>query len=211
MTDEKALTIFDTLDQKKVNEAIQSLIKGKTPKDAIKERPGRGGKVKYVETYYVVDQLNKLFCYRWNLDIIDYQLTAKEAIVKGQLTCTFNDGTVIQKTQFGQADLQAGIPNGDMLKAAGSDCLKKCASLIGIALDVYWGKEDEFFAEPKEGEEVEVKDFTGSEAANAFNDFVKKHQIKWSEIFEILKIKSPSEITDYKDAHDKIKEAKKIK
>ncbi len=32
---------------------------------------------------------------------------------------------------------------GDTLKSASPDCLKKCASYFGVALDIYWTQLDE--------------------------------------------------------------------
>ena len=44
--------------------------------------------------------------------------------------------------QYGNKDRYEAVPIGDTLKAAASDALKKCASLLGIALDVYWPELD---------------------------------------------------------------------
>lgn len=88
-------------------------------------------------------------------------------VVKGTLVCRVVDdaGRIreIKKTQFGRADVKwqtetkAGVKSkkldsftnaplpldfGNDMKSAVSDCLKKCASLLGIAADVY--EADEF-------------------------------------------------------------------
>ena len=47
------------------------------------------------------------------------------------------------KEQFGSHQHHANVFIGDTLKAAGSDALKKCASLLGIASDIYWQGADE--------------------------------------------------------------------
>ena len=204
----KALTIYDAIDRKSVKVAIDNLIKGKTPIKHVKQRPARGGgNVNYVETYYVVDQLNKLFGFRWNFEVLDEKSDDKEVIVRGRLTAFGGDNFPIVKEQFGQVDRTAGIPLGDQKKAAGSDCLKKCASLFGIALDVYWGKELEYFAEeePAKGQSV---DYSGGEAMRAFGKFLEKNHISWSETFRIL---GTRDIADFKEAYNKVKEAKGIK
>ena len=64
----------------------------------------------------------------------------------GKLTVKNDKGNTISKTQFGRADikmLKAGgmVDFGNDLKAAATDSLKKCASLLGIASDVY-GKQE---------------------------------------------------------------------
>lgn len=200
----KTLTIYDALDKKKVQEAIDNLIKGHTPAEFIKERPGRGGKTfNYVETYYVVDQLNKLFGFRWNFEIISEEITDKEATVKGRLTAHASDGQTIVKEQFGEADRQAGVPPGDTKKGAASDCLKKCASLFGIALDVYWGKELEIFTPEQESGEVQMNT---NDAVKAFNKYVTSKKLAWSKVFELLGISSLSEIADYQEAYRNLKE-----
>jgi hypothetical protein len=57
--------------------------------------------------------------------------------VLGELTVKFPNGFEITKSQFGTKERLAKMPLGDALKSAGTDSLKKCASLLGIALDVY--------------------------------------------------------------------------
>ncbi len=203
---EEKLTIYDALDQKGVKEAITSLLKGRTPVKYVKQRPARGGgQVNYVETYYVVDQLNKLFGFKWNFELLDEKVDDKEVMVKGRLTCFTGDGFPIIKEQFGQVDRLPSVPLGDQKKAAASDCLKKCASLFGIALDVYWGKEIEYFTPEAEEEGI---DFTSSDAARAFNRFVQDKHLSWSEVFQILGVKSLSEVKDFKQAYEKVKAAK---
>jgi len=74
-----------------------------------------------------------------------------EAIVKGRLTCRTNGKTIV-KMQFGNKDViykkeldKAGnrvpLSIGNDLKAAATDCLKKCAAEIGIAADIYNAEE----------------------------------------------------------------------
>ena len=209
MAEEKALTIYDAIDKKGVKEAIANLIKGKTPIKYVKQRPARGGgNVNYVETYYIVDQLNKLFGFRWNFEVLDEKSDGKEVIVKGRLTAFGGSNSPIVKEQFGQVDRVAGVPLGDQKKAASSDCLKKCASLFGIALDIYWGKEVEYFA-TEEGEESSI-DVGGTEAARAFGKFLSDHHIPVSKALSLLNIKSLSEIENYKEAFEIIKKALEV-
>ena len=58
------------------------------------------------------------------------------------------NGYEISKTQYGQHTVAKNVPIGDAFKAASTDCLKKCASLFGVALDVYWSLLD---SEEKQG------------------------------------------------------------
>jgi len=125
-----------------------------TPKAHIYERPAKGGGVwKYVTGTRVNKVLNLMF--GWNHDFIidkfDVNMEAKQVIVLGRLVVRTN-GQEIIKTQFGRADIKfksakdergnkiktnETLDLGNDLKAAATDSLKKCASLIGIASDIY--------------------------------------------------------------------------
>ncbi|MEM3335440.1 MAG: Rad52/Rad22 family DNA repair protein [Thermoplasmata archaeon] len=128
-------------------------LKEKTPKQYIKQRPGRGGKTfDYVEVGYITDFLNKKFNCMWSFEVIDKQIGHEKVYVLGRLTIYVPTPFVIQeikKEQFGGADIKKDsktgkvIDIGDDLKAAASDSLKKCASMLGIASDVYWKNLDE--------------------------------------------------------------------
>ena len=78
--------------------------------------------------------------------VVDKQMLEDEVIVEAKLTVRTPGGQTIVKTQFGGADIKrhaSGARSGrplsiaDDYKAAASDALKKCASLLGIGLDLY--------------------------------------------------------------------------
>ena len=78
---ERALTVRDVL-MPVFNDAQISILTGRTPKHAIKSRPGRGGKTfRYVPHGYVTDMLNKAFGFGWSYRLLPvfngniYQLT----------------------------------------------------------------------------------------------------------------------------------------
>jgi hypothetical protein len=128
-----------------LNEAQLQFILKKTPQKFIKERPAKGGgKWKYVSGAYVQKCLNLMFGWDWDFEILDEKVLSEagEVIVKGRLTCRTN-GKIITKTQYGNKDIifkkETKIPLsiGNDLKSAATDSLKKCASLIGIAQDVF--------------------------------------------------------------------------
>ena len=128
---------------------LYTVLNKKTPAKFIKKRVGRGGKYfDYVETGFVIEQLNKAFNNMWDFEIVDKQIGQDKIWVLGKLTVKFITPFGIQtisKSQFGGSDVKRSngvvIDIGDDLKAAASDSLKKCASLLGIAKDVYF-KED---------------------------------------------------------------------
>jgi hypothetical protein len=119
----------------------------RTPKREIKMRAGRGGmQFAYVEHGYVTERLNLVFGFNWDFEIRDKQILDDEVIVEARLTVRTPGGQTIVKTQFGGAEIKrhaSGPRSGrplsiaDDYKAAASDALKKCASLLGIGLDLY--------------------------------------------------------------------------
>lgn len=137
-----------------------STLTSKTPDKYIYKRQGRGGTtLDYVSIGYVVHVLNKVFNshgWGWSFDIEEVsnmEMVAKTGniVVKGRLTITGPNALTRVIQQYGSAEVKlhrngdrAGRPVdiGDDYKSAGSDALKKCASLIGVANDVYfrdWG------------------------------------------------------------------------
>ena len=131
-----------------VTEAQRDFLMQRTPAHEVKKRKARGGKmVDYIEVGYVVEQLNKVFGFNWDFEIAsrEYIQEADEVIVEGRLTARAN-GHTITKQQFGGAGVKrfkrdnSPISLADDFKAAASDSLKKCASLLGVGLDVYRGQ-----------------------------------------------------------------------
>ena len=140
--DEKHKLFVQTLTEAQVDFLLQ-----RTPRHEIKERQGRGGlRFSYVEHGYVTERLNLVFGFNWDFEVVDKQMLEDEVIVEAKLTVRTPGGQTIVKTQFGGADIKrhaSGARSGrplsiaDDYKAAASDSLKKCASLLGIGLDLY--------------------------------------------------------------------------
>ncbi len=132
---------------------VLALVNKTNPKYILK-RPGKGGaEWSYAPGWYFVKALNFAFGWNWDYEKVQ-EPTVMEVIslisaqidqlwVTGKLTVKDNDGHSITKTQVGRADIKfkkgTRIPLdiGNDLKAAHTDCLKKCASLLGIASDIY--------------------------------------------------------------------------
>lgn len=133
-----------------------------------------GGNWTYIKASYVRKVLDSVFGFNWSFDIdtslgeaFEIAKLTKMCVVKGTLTCKVkSDGQWLElkKTQFGRAEVKFKMTGtkpdrrvekdengnpilldfGNDMKAATSDCLKKCASLFGIGADVY--EADEFQA-----------------------------------------------------------------
>lgn len=137
-----------------LNDAQRMILEQRTPTDAIRYRQGRGGgkDLAYVSHAWVTRVLNEAFGFRWSWDVTDTMimpdlLDPHEVIVRGRLTVTTPDGGTVVKEQFGSTDVKrykngGVISLGDDLKAASSDALKKAASLLGVALDLYGASDD---------------------------------------------------------------------
>ncbi len=142
--------MITTADISKTKDLILSVeqlntVIGKTPKKAIKTRKAKGGGTwDYVSGSYMKKQLNMLFGWNWDFEIMSEQILieAGEVVVKGKLTCRSNGNTIV-KMQYGNKDImfRSGTTKplsiGNDLKAAATDALKKCASELGIAQDIY--------------------------------------------------------------------------
>lgn len=149
----QAIAVYQTHDTKHdlmmatLSEAQVDFLMQRTPKKEIKFRQGRGGmQYSYVEHGYVTERLNLVFGWNWDFLIVDKQILDDEVMVEASLTVRTSAGHTIIKTQFGGADIKrhaSGAKSGkplsiaDDYKAAASDALKKCASLLGIGLDLY--------------------------------------------------------------------------
>lgn len=116
----------------------------KTPKEHIYQRPAKGGGVwDYVTGTYVEKVLNYVFGWDWDYEALTTEEKYGQIIVRGRLTIRTITGKNIVKNQTGRADIkykkgtQIPMDYGNDEKAANTDALKKCASLLGIASDVY--------------------------------------------------------------------------
>lgn len=130
-----------------------------TPQRFVKTRPAKGGGTwTYVSGTYIRKVLNLMFGWDWDFEIMseNVYLDAKEVVVKGKLTVRSGDRTIV-KMQYGNKDIifkkgtQEPLSIGNDLKAAATDALKKCATELGIASDVY---------APGEFVSVQVQDVT---------------------------------------------------
>jgi len=110
----------------------------------VREREGRGGRMlSYVAGHDVVHRLNEAFDGDWSFQVKHQQVLNDQVVVLGRLTAADS-----VKEQFGGSDImyfkgtQNAVSISDDFKAATTDALKKCASLMGVALHLYDDRED---------------------------------------------------------------------
>lgn len=100
------------------------------PAHAIKQRQGGGNQMfDYVETETVIRRLNATVQV-WDFRITEIKVVEALLVVWGELTIPglgTRSGTGVQQLRGGE----------DMWKGAASDCLKKCATLFNVGIDLY--------------------------------------------------------------------------
>jgi Rad52/22 family double-strand break repair protein len=189
-----------------LNASQLAMILKKTPQQYVHKRPAKGGGTwDYVTGGYIKKCLNLMFGWDWDFEIFDEKILFGEVIVKGKLTCRSNGNTIV-KMQFGNKDIvykkqtaeeiskgleKIPLSIGNDLKSASTDCLKKCASEIGISADIY-NKED--FKEVKVGTE---KDFETIHDEIVYLFEEKKEQIPAKDFPNIQRIIDNKEKTSY--------------
>jgi hypothetical protein len=137
-----------SLTESALNKRQLQLLLKRTPENYVRTRPAKGGGTwKYVTGGYVRKVLNLMFGFDWSFEVTEQNIMHGEAIVKGRLTVK-TAGKSIVKEDFGNKEIickkgsDQPLSIGNDLKAAATDCLKRCAAQIGIAADIY--SADEF-------------------------------------------------------------------
>lgn len=170
-----------------------------TPKKYQYSRPGKGGgNWSYVRVSYVRRTLDGLFGFDWDFTIQTSLSEAYEVakitgtcVVLGRLTGrTMVSGKLrpIIKDQFGRAEVKfkkgtkEPLDFGNDMKAASSDALKKCASLLGVAADVY---------DPGEFMEIEIigSDENSERAKNTEKQVKKAQKVLKEQAKEVKSVK----------------------
>ena len=120
----------------------RQLLENTFSSDQIKQRSGNFGKtLDYIEGHSVIQRLNEAFDGCWSFEIISHDILEDEVMVQGKLSA---EGVV--KTQFGSSSITRAKDGGAIisltadLKAAATDSLKKCATLLGVGLYLYSGQ-----------------------------------------------------------------------
>lgn len=162
-----------------------NLLYKKTPAQHVHEKPAKGGgkPFKFVTGAYVKSQLNRLFGFDWNFTVKEFTVKGNQCIVFGRLEGTIRDKegkviTTLVREQFGRADIKTlkadrtkALDFGNDLKAATTDALKKCASDLGIARDIYAADEYRELAFYDNDDEVQAeKDKKADKYANKITE-----------------------------------------
>lgn len=126
------------------SEQLSALQRPFSPEE-IRQREGSFGKtLDYLETHTVIQRLNEALGGDWSFHVVEHMVREdiSEVIVVGKLIAD-----EIVKMQIGSAALKRNRQSGELvclgddLKAAASDALKKCATLLGVGLQLYRSEE----------------------------------------------------------------------
>ncbi len=145
-----------------------------TPEEHIHHFPPNAGAMAgmpFVTGGYMKHMLDRLTGGLWGFEVKEKGNTAGQIWVLGRLTLYSNEGkTLIFKEQFGRASIKykkdrSGNPSdqpmdiGNDMKAAATDALKKCASELGIARDIYAANEfiEAEIVDSKDIEDIETE------------------------------------------------------
>lgn len=154
----------------KFSKKAKEVITRELPDGLIKQRSaGRSGNLSYISGSTVIDLLNEAFGYLWNWEAqrewmqesvekfnpkYDKEPVPQNPVahVMGILTVYLpqDDGTTleIRKTGYGSKSVIGGQSEQEsVFKAAGTDAMKKAASLFGIGLELYRDEEEQEFFE----------------------------------------------------------------
>lgn len=121
-----------------MEKSVRKALEARFPDETVRSRPGSFGKqLNYIEGAAVVSRLNDVLDAEWSFVIVEHRvLDTNEVLVLGRLTVLGQ----ITKEAFGRSSpaisRETGevLSAGDAFKAASTDSLKKCASLLGLGL-----------------------------------------------------------------------------
>lgn len=141
-----------------------------TPNEHIHYFPANAGKMAglpFVTGAYMKHQLDRLTGGMWSFEVKEKGNASGQIWVLGKLILYKPDGTaLVSKEQFGRAGIKFKrettdpLDLGNDMKAAATDALKKCASELGIARDIYASNEfiEAEIVDPKEVEDLQQSD-----------------------------------------------------
>jgi hypothetical protein len=125
----------DCADVARLSPELIARLKSPLPPEAVSPNPQRPG-FSAIKPIYIVERLNEVFelnGWRFTAEIVE---SGRMVVVKGTLEIS---GYGIHIEQYGGND---NSDRGDAYKGACTDALSKCASYVGIGMDVYKGLHD---------------------------------------------------------------------
>lgn len=131
-----------------MEQEIRDMLEKPFSDDLVQQRTMQGKKVDYVSIHAIEQRLNDALGQDgWDFQLDQFIQTAEEVIQFGRLGIPGKDGQWRWKADVGcqQVIYKKNAPHepgnevslGNNMKMAVSDCLKRCAKHLGVALDLY--------------------------------------------------------------------------
>jgi len=108
-------------------------LSAKIPPELVKQREQGGATLNYIEWSTVVKRFNEICHNDWNFKVVDHTDDGEEACVWGALTV---EGTTRENMGF-EDNCKFWKTPGSRYKSAVSDCIKRCAAMFGMGLELY--------------------------------------------------------------------------
>lgn len=140
--------IINAINQGEAKESWKTVVDAKIPENKIKIKPGKF-KAKYIDGATCISILNNAFDGKWTFIPLEERIepvmyngkqNGAYALVKGALVVP----GLGMKIQYGTQVIVGGAEQQQSaFKGAGTDCLKKCATLFGVGAELYDDEESQ--------------------------------------------------------------------
>jgi hypothetical protein len=110
------------------------------PKKVVSQRDGGGKKLSYLETYYVIDRMNKVFGHlNWSNETLELRQLPGDGkpsyIARVRVAVSLANGRIVFKDGVGYGSDKSGLnPHEMAAKEAESDAFKRAAKNFGISM-----------------------------------------------------------------------------
>lgn len=146
----------------------------------IRQDKGTGNRpVSYVSWSRYAERLNQVlgFCWEFDVEIID--MDGDGVTVLASMT-VHRDGQSVTRKQFGNWST-AMLSQGNAIKAASSDALKRCAGLFGVGLHLYFDEHEGGQDYQPQGGQGQDRGGQGNRHAKNDNAPATENQLKYLE------------------------------
>ena len=153
------------VDRKTLPADLLEKLKAPLPPEAVSPNPHKPG-LSVIKVIYVVERLNEVFGLNGWRVVNQVVESGRMVVVKATVTIP-EYGIVIE--QYGGND---NPDRGDAYKGACTDALSKCASYLGVGMDVYKGLRDERLKNAENGNGAASRAGVPPKAGRQANDWV---------------------------------------
>lgn len=138
------------------------------------KRGSDGEPLQYITGEQCITRLNDVLTFQgWAFEVLGHGQLGDDFWVQGRLTLHTLDGPLV-KEQFGSMTSNRGMAPGDTLKGAATDCLKKCATLIGVGLYLSHKEEAAEMAAPASAPRAPLIAFEGRDTTERSAAFLNR-------------------------------------